>query len=53
MLDVMQNSLVSTQIIAKIYRAWLKQCAYHKIQWYFDQNKELLQYVKHSTDKTL
>ena len=37
-LDVMQNSVVSTQILSKIYRAWLKECAYHKIQVYFDQN---------------
>ena len=34
----MQNSVVSTQILAKIYRALLKKCAYHKIQQYFDQN---------------
>ena len=28
-LDVMQNSMVWTQILAKVYRARLKQCAYH------------------------
>ena len=37
-LDVMQNSMVSTKIPAKIYRAQLKECAYHKIQQYYDQN---------------
>ena len=31
-LDVMQNSVVSTQILAKIYRQWLKDYAHHKIQ---------------------
>ena len=36
--DVMQNSVVSTQILAKIYRSWLKECDYHKIQQYSDQN---------------
>ena len=30
-LDVMQNSVVSTQIVAKIYRPRLKECTYHKI----------------------
>ena len=25
----MQNSVVSTQILAKIYRSWLKECDYH------------------------
>ena len=34
----MQNSVVSTPILAKIYRPRLKECAYHKIQQYFDQN---------------
>ena len=37
-LDVMQNSVVSTQILAKIYGAQLKECAYHKIQLYYEQN---------------
>ena len=30
--------MVSTQILAKIYRVQLKDCAYHKIQQYPDQN---------------
>ena len=34
----MQNSLVSTQILAKIYRPGLKEFACHKIQQYFEQN---------------
>ena len=37
-LDVIQNSVVSAQILAKIYRPRLKECAYHKIQQYYDQN---------------
>ena len=37
-LDVMQNSVVSIQILVKIYRPRLKECAYHKIQKYYDQN---------------
>ena len=37
-LDVMQNSMVSTHILAKINREWLKECDYHKIQQYSDQN---------------
>ena len=37
-LDLMQNSVVSTQNLAKIYRPRLKECAYHKIQQYYDQN---------------
>ena len=37
-LDVMQNNVVSTKILAKIYRARLKECAYPKIQQYSDQN---------------
>ena len=37
-LDAMQNSLVSTHILAKIYRPRLKECAYHKSQQYYDQN---------------
>ena len=32
--DVMQNSVVSTQILAKIYRPRLTEWAYHKIQQY-------------------
>ena len=35
LLDAMQNSVVSTQIPAKIYRARLKECD-HKIQQYFE-----------------
>ena len=35
LLDVTQNSMASTQIVAKIYTAQLKECAYHKIQQYF------------------
>ena len=34
----MQNNVVSTQILAKIYRPWLKEGTYHKIQQYYDQN---------------
>ena len=34
----MQNSIVSTQILAKIYRPQLKEFANHKIQQYSDQN---------------
>ena len=34
----MQNSMVLTQILAKIYRTRYKECAYHKIQQYYDQN---------------
>ena len=34
----MQNSVVSIQILAKIYRQRLKECAYNKIQQYYDQN---------------
>ena len=37
-LDVMQNSVVSTQNPAKTYRPGLKECASHKIQQYCDQN---------------
>ena len=37
-LDVMQNSVVSTQILAIIFRAWLKEYDYHKIQQFSDQN---------------
>ena len=37
-LDVMQNSVVSTQILAKIYRPRLKECAYHKVWQYYDHN---------------
>ena len=37
-LDVMQKIMVSTQILAKIYRSWLKECDYDKIQQYSDQN---------------
>ena len=37
-LEVMQNSILSTQILAKIYRSRLKECDYHKIQQYSDQN---------------
>ena len=33
----MQNSVVSAQILAKIYRSWLKECNYLKIQQYSDQ----------------
>ena len=36
--DLMQNSVVSSQILAKIYRLWLKECEYHIIQQYSDQN---------------
>ena len=36
-LDVKQNSVVSTQILAKIYRPRFKECAYHKIHLYYDQ----------------
>ena len=36
-LDVMQNSMVSNQILAKIYSARFKESAYNKIQQYFDQ----------------
>ena len=34
----MQNSVILTQILANKYRARLKECAYHNIQQYFDQN---------------
>ena len=34
----MQNSVVSTQILAKICKARFKECAHHKIQQYSDQN---------------
>ena len=34
----MQNIVVPTQILAKIYRPRLKECAYNKIQQYYDQN---------------
>ena len=37
-LDVMQNSVVSTQILARLYKPQLKECAYHKIQQYYDKN---------------
>ena len=37
-LDFMHNSLVSTEIPAKIYRSWLEDFDYHKIQQYYDQN---------------
>ena len=37
-LDVMQNSVVSAQILAKIHIPRLKEYAYHKIQQYYDQN---------------
>ena len=29
--DVMQNSVAATQILTKIYRPRLNECAYHKI----------------------
>ena len=37
-LDIMQNNVVSTQILAKIYRSRLKECSCHKIQQYYYQN---------------
>ena len=37
-LDVMRNSVVSTQILAKMYSPRLQECAYYKIQQYHDQN---------------
>ena len=36
--EVVQNSVVSTQILANIIRSWLKECDYHKIQRIFDRN---------------
>ena len=43
----MQKSVVSTQTLAKIYRAWLKECAYYKIQQYYDQtSKNCILYCK-------
>ena len=38
-LDVMQNNVISTQILAKIYRSWVKECDNHKIQQYSDHFK--------------
>ena len=38
LLEIMQNSVVSTHILAKMYRSWLKECDYHKSQQYSDQN---------------
>ena len=38
LVDVMQNNVISTQILAKIYRSWLKECDHHKIQQYSGQN---------------
>ena len=37
-IHIMQHSVVSTQILVKIYRSWLKECDYHKIQQYSYQN---------------
>ena len=37
-LHVMQHIGVPTQIPAKIYISWLKECDFHKIQKYSDQN---------------
>ena len=36
--NVMQHNVDSTQILPKIYRSQLKECEYHKIQQYSDQN---------------
>ena len=43
-LDVVQNSVfpTPTQILAKIYRAWLKECAFHKIRLILTKNSEFL-----------
>ena len=46
-LDVMRNSVFSTQILTKIYRPRLKECDYHETQQYYDQNKwKLFLYCK-------
>ena len=37
-LDVMQNSVVSSKNLAKVYRQRLKECDQHNIQQYYDQN---------------
>ena len=36
----MPNSVESIKILTKIYRQWLKECAYHKIQHHFDKKKK-------------
>ena len=36
--QIVQNSVVSTQILAIIYRTRLKEYTYYKIQQYADQN---------------
>ena len=41
----MQKSGVSTKILTKIYRPWLKECDYHKIQQYSDQTNENCFYI--------
>ena len=40
--DVMQSTVGSIQILAKIYKPRLKEYAYHKIQPYYDQWKMFL-----------
>ena len=45
LLDVMQNSVVSTQILAKIYRARFKECAYHKIKQFLTKTSENCFYI--------
>ena len=37
-LKIMQNSIVSIQIMTKIYRSWLKECDYHKMLQYSYEN---------------
>ena len=36
---------ILTQILTQIYRSWLRECDYHKIQQYFDQNSENCYYI--------
>ena len=37
-LDVMQNSVISTKILANIYKVRFKECDYHTILQYFYEN---------------
>ena len=42
----MENSVVSIQIMAKIYRSWLNECDYHSIQqFYFTKTSENCFYI--------
>ena len=44
-LDVIQNSVVSTKILAKIYRVRLKECAYKKISSILTKTSENCIYI--------